>query len=99
VYEESGVTLSKITYLGSQPWPFPASIMIAFDAIVDDPNLARPDGEEITEVKWFSRAELKEQAAAGTVLLPPAFSVAYKMISRWFAEADSSPLVGKTVGR
>ena len=99
VYEESGVTLSKITYLGSQPWPFPASIMIAFDALVDDPNLARPDGEEITEVKWFSRAELKEQAGAGTVLLPPTFSVAHKMISRWFAEADSSPLVGKTVGR
>lgn len=99
VYEESGVTLSKISYLGSQPWPFPASIMIAFDAIVDDPRAARPDGEEITEVKWFSRAELKEQAAAGTVLLPPTFSVAHKMISRWFAEADSSPLVGKTVGR
>jgi NAD+ diphosphatase len=99
VYEESGVTLSKISYLGSQPWPFPASIMIAFDAIVEDPSAARPDGEEITEVKWFSRAELKEQAAAGTVLLPPTFSVAHKMISRWFAEADSSPLVGKTVGR
>lgn len=99
VYEESGVTLSKISYLGSQPWPFPASIMVAFDALVDDPKLARPDGAEITEVKWFTREELKAEAAEGTLLLPPTFSVAYKMISRWFAEADSSTLVSKTVGR
>jgi NAD+ diphosphatase len=99
VYEESGVRLSKISYLGSQPWPFPASIMIAFDALAVDPKAARPDGEEITEVKWFTRAELKAQAADGSVLLPPVMSVAYRMISRWFAEVDSSPLVGKTVGR
>jgi NAD+ diphosphatase len=99
VYEEAGVRLSKISYLGSQPWPFPASIMIAFDAIVVDPKAARPDGEEITEVKWFTRAELKAQAADGSVLLPPPMSVAYRMISQWFAEVDSSPLVGKTVGR
>jgi NAD+ diphosphatase len=99
VYEESGVRLSKISYLGSQPWPFPASIMIAFDALAVDPKAARPDGEEITEVKWFTRAELKAQAADGSILLPPVMSVAYRMISRWFAEVDSSPLVGKTVGR
>ena len=53
--EESGVKLSEIRYLGSQPWPFPASIMIAFEAVTDTPDDARPDGEEITEVKWFSR--------------------------------------------
>lgn len=84
--EESGVQLSEITYLGSQPWPFPASIMIAFSAITDAPDEARPDGEEITEVKWFSRAELKAEAAAGTLLLPPTVSVARRMIESWLGE-------------
>lgn len=89
VHEESGVAVREIDYLGSQPWPFPASIMISFDAITDFPEAARPDGEEITEVKWFSRAEIKEQSDAGTLLLPPAMSVARKMIDRWFAQGIS----------
>jgi len=86
VFEESGVTVREINYLGSQPWPFPASIMISFDAITDSPESAKPDGEEITEVIWLSRAEAKAQSDAGTLLLPPSMSVARKMIDRWFAE-------------
>jgi NAD+ diphosphatase len=86
VLEESGVLVREISYLGSQPWPFPASIMISFDAVTDAPDIARPDGQEITEVKWFSRAEVKAQSDAGTLLLPPTMSVARKMIDRWFAQ-------------
>ena len=67
VFEEAGVRLSEISYLGSQPWPFPASVMIAFSAITDAPDDARPDGEEITEVRWFSRAELKAAAEDGSL--------------------------------
>ena len=55
VREEAGVELTKINYLGSQPWPFPASLMIAFEAITNTPELARPDGDEIEEIRWFSR--------------------------------------------
>ena len=84
--EESGVKLSEIRYLGSQPWPFPASIMIAFEAVTDIPDDARPDGEEITEVKWFSREELKAAAADGSLLLPPTVSVARRMIEGWLGE-------------
>ena len=84
--EESGVKLSEIRYLGSQPWPFPASIMIAFEAVTDTPDDARPDGEEITEVKWFSREELKAAAADGSLLLPPTVSVARRMIEGWLGE-------------
>ena len=84
--EESGVKLSEIKYLGSQPWPFPASIMIAFEAVTDAPDDARPDGEEITEVKWFSREELKAAAADGSLLLPPTVSVARRMIEGWLGE-------------
>ena len=86
VFEESNITVSEIKYLGSQPWPFPASIMIAFEAVTDNPGVAKGDGEEITEVKWFSREELKAAAADGSLLLPPTISVARKMIEGWLGE-------------
>ena len=87
VYEECGITLAEMKYLGSQPWPFPASIMIAFEATTDAPADARPDGTEITDVKWYSRAELKAAAADGSLLLPPTISVARKMIEGWLGES------------
>ena len=86
VFEEAGVAVREISYLGSQPWPFPASIMIAFDAVTDFPETAHPDGAEITEVKWFTRDQLRAEAKAGTLLLPPSISVARKMIERWLGE-------------
>jgi NAD+ diphosphatase len=86
VFEESRIKVSEISYLGSQPWPFPASIMIAFEAVTDNPEDAQGDGAEITQVKWFSRAELKAAAADGSLLLPPSISVARKMIEGWLGE-------------
>jgi NAD+ diphosphatase len=96
VFEESGVSVSQIHYLGSQPWPFPASIMIAFEAVIDDPSAARPDGEEIVEVRWYSRAQLKSAMEDGSLLLPPGISVARKMIERWFGAAHGE-FVGLSV--
>ena len=84
VFEESGVKVNEIKYLGSQPWPFPASIMIAFSAVVVDPSTAKADSVEITEVRWFTRDELKSSVADGSLLLPPTISVARKMIAMWF---------------
>ncbi len=98
VFEEAGVRLSEVKYLGSQPWPFPASVMIAFEAVTDAPEEARPDGEEITEVQWFSRAELKTAAENGSLLLPPTVSVARKMIEGWLGDTslDREKLAGET---
>ena len=96
VFEESGVKVNEIKYLGSQPWPFPASIMIAFSAVVDDPSTAKADGVEITEVRWFSRAELKSSAADGSLLLPPTISVARKMIAMWFGPGAEKLTGGET---
>ncbi len=98
VFEEAGVRLSEVSYLGSQPWPFPASVMIAFSAVTDSPGDARPDGEEITEVKWFSRSELKAAAEDGSLLLPPTVSVARRMIEGWLGEVslDVKKLAGET---
>ncbi len=88
VFEEAGVYCNDINYLRSQAWPFPASIMIAFEAITDHPENARPDGEEITEVRWLSRDQMKEAVATNDILLPPTISVARKMITTWYVAKD-----------
>ncbi len=84
VNEEAGVHVKEIRYLASQPWPFPASIMVAFEAITDTPAAARADGEEIVEVRWYSRSEMKTAIRASELLLPPSLSVARKMIETWY---------------
>ena len=88
VFEEAGVYLTDINYLTSQPWPFPASIMIAFEAITHRPEEARPDGTEISEVRWFSRDEMKRAVATQDILLPPSISVARRMIEAWYTRVD-----------
>ena len=83
VHEESGVAVREINYLGSQPWPFTASIMISFEAITDFPAAARPDGSEISEIKWLTRSQLQAAVLDGSLLLQPDMSVSRKMIDRW----------------
>lgn len=95
VAEESGVKISEFQYLGSQPWPFPSSVMIAFEAVTDDPTSARPDGEEIVEIEWFTRQSLLDAARTSRILLPPPISVARAMIDRWYGEKSSEPLVAE----
>ena len=95
VLEESALKLKEITYLGSQPWPFPASIMISFLAIATNPESAKPDGEEIQEIRWLSREEMRLEIASNELTLPPGMSVARKMIEFWYGQngADVSDLV------
>ena len=83
ILEEAGVGTSEITYLGSQAWPFPASLMISFSAVTSTPELVKPDGEEIEEIRVLSRKEFEEQVASEKLLLPPMISVARKMIEAW----------------
>ncbi|WP_229070924.1 NAD(+) diphosphatase [Actinoplanes sp. DH11] len=64
VAEEVGLTAGAVRYVGSQPWPFPAGLMVAFRATaVDDTPVV--DGTEILDARWFTRAELAGKAAAG----------------------------------
>ena len=85
VFEEVGVRVGSCEYLGSQPWPFPASVMVGFLArTVDDGDVVlQPDGEEIREARWWSREEL--QRAAGTeLLLPGRTSIARAITEHWY---------------
>lgn len=87
VQEESGVIVgtdpSDIEFLGSQPWPFPCSLMLGFHAKAADPTIA-VDGTEIAEARWFTREELEAECMAGRVQLPSAISISRKLIERWF---------------
>ena len=94
VMEEAGVKLKEINYLGSQPWPFPASLMIAFEAITTTPELARPDGEEIEEIRWFTRDEMKSAIAEKSLILPLEISVARQMIKAWYGKSADTELTG-----
>jgi NAD+ diphosphatase len=85
VEEESGVRVGDVTYLGSQPWPFPSSLMLGFTARALAPD-AEPvaDGVELAEVRWFGRDELAEQVAAGQLRLPPPVSIARLLVEHWY---------------
>lgn len=82
VGEEAGITVHTVQYQGSQPWPFPRSLMLGFRALAGS-DAAVPDGEEILEVRWFTREELTAAAADGTVTLPGAVSIAHALIVSW----------------
>jgi NAD+ diphosphatase len=78
IREESGVTVDDIVYRGSQPWPFPASLMLGFEAraVAGD---ARATDDELEEVRWFTRADLR----SGNPMLPPSASIAHWLITSW----------------
>lgn len=77
VFEEVGVAIANVTYRGSQPWPFPHSLMIGFRAeyaggdIVCDPT-------EILDAQWYRKDALPN--------IPPKISIARKLIDEWLAE-------------
>ena len=83
VAEESNLVVSDIKYLKSQPWPFPNSIMLAFEAFTDSPDKAKPDGAEIVDLKWFSKQELLDAIKSGSLNIPPKTTVSGKMIEAW----------------
>ena len=92
VAEEVGVTIASVSYVGSQPWPFPASLMLAYYAVADDAPGATEvsvDGEEISEARWFTRAQLRAATEAGQVRVPPRLSVARRLIEGWLGEPVS----------
>lgn len=93
VAEEIGLSVTAVQYLGSQPWPFPRSLMVGFHAIGDpEQPFAFNDGE-IAEAAWFTRAEVRaalehgdwNSASDSRLLLPGSISIAREIIESWAA--------------
>ncbi|MFS0867130.1 NAD(+) diphosphatase [Microbacterium sp. 179-B 1A2 NHS] len=84
VAEEAGVRLDRLAYRGSQAWPYPRSLMLGFSASAVDDAEARPDGEEILDVRWFDRDEIRRGLAGeGELRLPGPASIARSLITAW----------------
>ena len=63
IAEEIGLTVTDVRYLGSQPWPFPRSLMVGFHALGDPEQEFSFNDGEIAEAAWFTRAEVREALA------------------------------------
>jgi NAD+ diphosphatase len=99
ILEEIGLTVSDVRYLGSQPWPFPRSLMVGFHALGDPAEDFSFNDGEIAEAAWFTRDEVRAALDAGDwtsaansklladskLLLPGSISIARTIIESWAA--------------
>lgn len=83
VAEEVGIRVGRAAYRGSQSWPFPGSLMLAFRARALSTEIT-VDGVEIQAARWFSRADLAAAVGSGEVALPTHTSIARALIEEWF---------------
>jgi NAD+ diphosphatase len=85
VLEESGVVVGDTAYVASQPWPFPSSLMIGFNALATGGE-PRPGDGELQAVRWFERSEVEAAAAGrGDIFLSPPYSISRRLIDAWLA--------------
>jgi len=82
IAEEVDVSIAEIAYFGSQPWPFPRSLMVGFAARAENSSIC-VDNEEIAYADWYTRDELTRRLDAGDLGLPGPTSIASRLIQAW----------------
>lgn len=87
VFEEAGVRVRDVSYVASQPWPFPSQLMIGCHSHADDPAIT-VDTTELEEARWFTRAELEDARAAGndgtaSLIFPRPVAIAHHLVAWW----------------
>jgi NAD+ diphosphatase len=89
VFEEAGVRVRDVSYIASQPWPFPSQLMIACHAYADDDKLTI-DRTELEDARWFTREDVREALDKGlestSFRAPFAIAVANHMLRWWLEE-------------
>ena len=90
VMEEAGVRLGPVRFVTSQPWPFPASLMLGLHARADGPD-AEADGVELAEVRWFDRDAIGQllSGALSDAFPPPPVALAHHLIRWWHGGAPT----------
>jgi len=91
VFEEVGVRAHSVSYVASQPWPFPSQLMIGCHALAQDRALTI-DRTEIEDARWFTRDEVAEAMGAGrdssSFIAPPATAIANALLRWWLEKED-----------
>jgi len=82
VLEETGVRVGDVRYHSSQPWPFPASLMVGFTAVAEHDEIDL-DGDELEDARWFTREEMRAGVADGTLLLSSPLSISHRLVAEW----------------
>ena len=85
--EEAGIDVFDVTYVASQPWPFPSSLMIGCTARAASPEL-RIDTAELEDARWFTREEVSaglRDPDTGAFQPPPRFAIARTLLEHWLA--------------
>lgn len=91
VLEESAIRVGDVHYRGSQPWPFPSSLMLGFRAEAVS-TAVTVDGVELAEASWWTREQLLDDVRADRLRLPSAVSIARRLIEDWLgARIDGVP--------
>lgn len=90
VFEEAGVVVEDSDYHSSQPWPFPASLMLGFSARAADPAIQV--GAELAEARWFEVDDIVRGLADRSLVLPPPLSVSFRLIEHWLRETGGLEL-------
>lgn len=84
VMEEAGIRIRSLEYFASQPWPFPASLMLGFTAEFETGEIFCAD-QELEEVCWFTREDVRQGIKQGRLKLPVKGTLSYRLISDWLA--------------
>lgn len=85
VAEETGVQVGEVAYVDSQPWPFPASLMLGFTGRATSREV-HVDGAEIAEARWWTREEFVAAADEGVLEVPRGVSISSSLIESWLGE-------------
>jgi NAD+ diphosphatase len=91
IFEEAGIRIGRVRYLASQPWPFPASLMIGAIAEALDEAL-NVDTQELEDARWFSRDEVRamlDVRHSGGLVAPKPFAIAHAIMRAWAVEGES----------
>ncbi|MGB0496018.1 MAG: NAD(+) diphosphatase [Kangiellaceae bacterium] len=84
-YEEVGLQVTNVNYLGAQPWPFPASLMIGFTSETTDQEIRLID-KELECAQWFSASDIKREVKSGELLLPFSISISWRILDHWYRQ-------------
>jgi NAD+ diphosphatase len=95
VYEEVRVKVKNVTYRSSQPWPFPASVMIGFHAEAESLDFSVNESE-LEAARWMSREDLKPDNLPkdGSFFMPRRDSIARRLIEEWLGHEAGPSISG-----